>query len=538
MADADSAARFKGTGKPDPVRITNVAVKPSGEAGAADVTFDLAWDWSWRAAWKVKPEQHGGKDTLKLENWDAAWVFVKFRKPGADGWKHAILSTDKAAHKAPTGAKLDLGSSDDPADGGAGGKRGIGAFVYRASNGHGANNWKGVSLRWLHGKNGLKDPKAVEIKVLAVEMVRVPQCAFWLGDGTSKDVVGTFSRGTGVKPFRITSEQAIGLGGEDAQNLGNRDSDGMFANTPDDFNRDQSRRLPASFPKGYAGFYCMKYEVTQQQYVDYLNLLSYRDQCRAMALNSRHNKGNMFGGRAKSKAGTPLDRKAQGNTIMIEVPGVTPPSTPLVVDRKTFVASASIEHPGTPARFKTSSPHVACNGNSQPQVAAYCAWAGLRPMTELEYEKTCRGPILPVANEYAWGTTEIDWDRYHHKGKAGVPWRVGAFTTPESDRGQAGASYWGILDLSGNVLETTVGVGLVVGRRFNGTHGEGGNAPWETKDTFGYRGGAFPGHHYEHSGGDLALRVADRFIACRANVIEAGVERWYPLGFRCVRTEP
>ncbi|MDP6357197.1 MAG: hypothetical protein QF473_18930, partial [Planctomycetota bacterium] len=60
----------------------------------------------------------------------------------------------------------------------------------------------------------------------------------------------------------------------------------------------------------------------------------------------------------------------------------------------------------------------------------------------------------------------------------------------------------------------------------------------KTTDTFGYRGGAFPGHHYPHAGGDLALRLSDRYIACRANVIEAGVERWYPLGFRCVRTEP
>jgi hypothetical protein len=28
-------------------------------------------------------------------------------------------------------------------------------------------------------------------------------------------------------------------------------------------------------------------------------------------------------------------------------------------------------------------------------------------MTELEYEKACRGPLMPVANEYAWGTTTI-----------------------------------------------------------------------------------------------------------------------------------
>ena len=39
-------ARFKGSGKVDLARISNVAVKPSGEAGVGTITFDLAWDWS------------------------------------------------------------------------------------------------------------------------------------------------------------------------------------------------------------------------------------------------------------------------------------------------------------------------------------------------------------------------------------------------------------------------------------------------------------------------------------------------------------
>ena len=34
---------------------------------------------------------------------------------------------------------------------------------------------------------------------------------------------------------------------------------------------------------------------------------------------------------------------------------------------------------------------------------AYLDWSCLRPMTEFEYEKICRGPVYPVANEYAWG---------------------------------------------------------------------------------------------------------------------------------------
>ena len=107
-ADDHAGARFKGTGKADPARITNVAVKPSGSPGAADVTFDLAWDHSWRAAWEVGAEQHGGKGALKLESWDAAWVFVKFRKRGDDRWSHAMLSTNQAERETRVGVEYEI----------------------------------------------------------------------------------------------------------------------------------------------------------------------------------------------------------------------------------------------------------------------------------------------------------------------------------------------------------------------------------------------------------------------------------------------
>ena len=47
---------------------------------------------------------------------------------------------------------------------------------------------------------------------------------------------------------------------------------------------------------------------------------------------------------------------------------------------------------------------MACNWLSWADVAAYLDWSGLRPMTELEFEKACRGPNAPVAGEYAWGS--------------------------------------------------------------------------------------------------------------------------------------
>ena len=33
-------------------------------------------------------------------------------------------------------------------------------------------------------------------------------------------------------------------------------------------------------------------------------------------------------------------------------------------------------------------------------------------MTELEYEKACRGTMAPVADEYAWGTASIAGSAY------------------------------------------------------------------------------------------------------------------------------
>jgi hypothetical protein len=113
LADDHAEARFRGTGKADPVRIGNVTCKPSGSKGAAVIAFDIAWNHSWRATWEVGEEQHGGKGTLSVENWDAAWVFIKLRKPGADHWTQATLSTNRAHHTAPAGATLDVGLSDD-----------------------------------------------------------------------------------------------------------------------------------------------------------------------------------------------------------------------------------------------------------------------------------------------------------------------------------------------------------------------------------------------------------------------------------------
>jgi formylglycine-generating enzyme required for sulfatase activity len=217
---------------------------------------------------------------------------------------------------------------------------------------------------------------------------------------------------------------------------------------------------------------------------------------------------------------------------------------------------------------------------------AYAAWAGLRPMTELEYEKACRGPLVPVPNEYAWGTDRIagtnspesprdgysirnagrtdervDWEGENGpdatRGNAAWwgaieqgtgsfavhaingPLRVGIFATSESGRVAAGASYWGILELTGNLWERLVTVGYEGGRRFAGTHGEGSLAQpagWSFSNghEFGIRGGG-SGWWKDHSG---TPRVSDRTNMFRGLLNPRIRIHQFNRGFRCVRTAP
>jgi len=525
LADNDPDARFRGTGKADSIRIDNVSVKSTSVEGASTIGFDLAWDHSWRAAWDVGPDEHGGTSMLKLESWDAAWLFAKFRKAGGNGWSHVTLSTNAADHSVPAGAMLEVGLSDD-------GKRGTGVFVHRATAGSGPNNFKGVTLRWLHGEDGVENPGAANLKVFAIQMVHVPQCAFWAGDGTTKQtpgqfpvgdtdlrrhhhgyihlVTGQFSAGNTTEPFRIESEDVLTLGGQSKKNLGNREGLGMLR--ADDFTSFVTRTLPAEFPKGYAAFYCMKHEVTRGEYAAFLSTLSFEQQSPVTA------KGNG----PDCPAGTLVFAPDDPQGIKIAVPGKTP---------------------ATPAVYGTDAPHLACNYLTWSEGLQYANWAGLRLMTELEYEKACRGPFRPGPNQYAWGTDRIT--------DTNAP-------TPDSGRISAGASYWGILGLSSDPGERTVTVGNRFGRRFAGTHGDGtlarparaeekrdGQPPgWHGLSivAIGHRGGA------RYGGGiiskmdpvyeNLRLRTSDRFRATceHPSLLFHPRQQYSSSGFRFVRT--
>ena len=98
-------------------------------------------------------------------------------------------------------------------------------------------------------------------------------------------------------------------------------------------------------------------------------------------------------------------------------------------------------------------------------LAAYLDWSALRPMTELEFEKVCRGTMPRVAGEYPWGDTTInpfysstienalqptETETTVVNGRCAVaintgsgvygPLKVGVFATANSGRSSAGAA--------------------------------------------------------------------------------------------------
>jgi hypothetical protein len=128
-------------------------------------------------------------------------------------------------------------------------------------------------------------------------------------------------------------------------------------------------------------------------------------------------------------------------------------------------------------------------GFSMEDYYTYADWSGLRPLTELEYEKMCRGTdrtgvapgiaVYPVNGEYAWGesaglssfstTASLTNDGTVSEGIVSPtssilnialistgPVRCGIFAAKNPTSNQrrlTGASYYGVMELTGNLEE-------------------------------------------------------------------------------------
>ncbi len=430
------------------IQVTGVAIGSQNKpAKTTNIGFTPSWDNSW-------------SDGV---NNDAAWVFVKYQD--ASGiWRH------------PTLISANSGLTPD----------GKGVFSASGSN---------IDVVWNYGADGIRDFDLVVVKVFAVEMVYNPTADFLVGDpnAPASGPAGSFYTSVINGAYDVSSEGAVTVGTA---------SGNLYYNS----GGDQTGPIPAAYPKGYSGFYSMKYEISEGQYVDFLNTLT-----PAQAAN----------------------RFSAGSTG----------------SRYSITVSAGV--------YSTSRPDRACNFLSWSDGIAYADWAGLRPMTELEFEKASRGPLAPVADEYAWGNTGITvagtisgtengtetistagancnfGSPTFSGGDAGQgPLRNGIFATGSSTRSSAGASYFGSMEMSGNLWEQVVTVGNSGGRAFTGNNGDGtldasgdaNVANWPTSSGSGLRGGSF-----NTSG--ATCKVADRSSAATS-----ATSRNADVGFRCVRS--
>jgi len=294
--------------------VTKLGNNPTNKT--IQIQFDLSWQNSWR-------------DSI---NWDAAWIFIKFKD--ANGlWQHARINLAGFANGAGTSNTIKVGSDS------------VGAFVYRSALGSGNFNATSMQLQWNYGASGLTDGSGLEVRVFATEMVYVPEGDFNVekrfyfyrngslvffprdpnisAPGNNFPVINnrltptiTYNDGGGTLRIKVKGDAGIDI-----------NNDGVVDNT--------------NYPTGYKPFYSYKYELSEQQYADFLNTLT-----------------------TIQKAN--LGVAGYGITI-------------------------------NNGAYFSSSPNRACNNATSERILSYADWSGLRPMSILEFNKASYGP-LPVLN--------------------------------------------------------------------------------------------------------------------------------------------
>lgn len=214
------------------------------------------------------------------------------------------------------------------------------------------------------------------------------------------------------------------------------------------------------YPNGFEGFYAMKYELSQEQYVRFLNKLNATQQkARTVDILDDLEPGEYVFGDDRTQ---PTNRN--GIVLGARSNGVA-------------IFACNLTKKGDKVSQEDDGQNVACNFLSVRDMLAYADWAGLRPLSEFEYEKMGRRPYpqlpeqngwaggdrtdvkYPTSGAFADGTTPGGEDErlasgnVNAGGKMDGPVRVGSFAPMAKTPQQAGASYWGLMDLSGNLAE-------------------------------------------------------------------------------------
>jgi hypothetical protein len=347
------------------------------------VQFDLSWDNSWRDA----------------INWDAAWVFMKFKD--ANGlWQHVQLNTTGFANGTGTANTVQVTSDN------------IGVWVYRSAQGSGNFNSASMQLQWNYGLSGLTSVTGLEVRVYAIEMVYVPQ-----GDFNVAKNFGAYNLnfGTTLRTFSAPGNNHPVINNRITPSLTYNDGNTATIRIKGDAGIDSDNNGTVDkpdYPTGYKAFYCYKYELTEQQYADFLNTLT----------------------------------ATQRTTLGI------------------LGANITLSN----GQYFSSQPNFACGNSSGDAFFSYADWSGVRPMSILEFNKVSYGPLQPFfINESgtcpgngmygypAWGSagggTTCSTTNFWNVSK-----NVGSSATSSTNRITSGASYYGVMNLTGSAREPVV----------------------------------------------------------------------------------
>ncbi len=426
------------------VVLSNVSIINNGP-GNVQVKFDLSWDNSWRV--NVGPN-----------NYDGVWVFFKY-KNASGNWVQMFMTGNN--NVIPAG--VDAYQTND--------FNKAGAMIYREANGFGSMNITNIRLGVVSTL-----PYDIDMKGFAIEMVFVPAPTtrpfFGDGDGVTESTNAFHYTDNTATTSSVVPMRADGNGYDDNELEGVTNSTGIYVYSNDTIQLTVPLGTLDPFPTMKA-LWCMKYEITQGAYRDFLNTLSYDQQDN----RTTNDPSSAIGIGALTTSGS------NRNFLEIKTPGVV----------STTAAVYGCDANGNNVYDESADGEwVACGFLNWPDVAAFLDWSGLAPMSEFQYERICRGstssgPQPANLGEYAWGDNTITATAFTLSGSftaselvtnggtltgngiyvasvVGGPLRNGIFARPSSNRLTSGAGFYGTMEMSGNVEEFVISVGTVAGR--------------------------------------------------------------------------
>ncbi|SNS43912.1 Sulfatase-modifying factor enzyme 1 [Ekhidna lutea] len=380
---------------------------------------------------------------------DAAWVFFKWVNNERNGY--ITIHVKQGGHKAVANGQEQVPLTFTPS------KDGMGVFISLANPGESDVSARVVIELEPTDFDGI-NARQQQLIPYAIEMVYIPEGPVTLGapNTTEHGALYLSDKDGAIKGlYEIKKQdQSIDIGPENNK---------LYYQAQSGYEGDQQGTIGAEFPRGVAGFYIMKYEPTQGHYVDFLNSLS-------------------------------PEQQAANN--LSEVEGYSQNRGTIYQENGMFIAGK---------------PDQPCNYISWDEGIAYADWAGLRPITEFEYTKACRGSKSPIEMEFPWNTAEKTQVRRQLNSTGDLVYLdLDEGDITNENRDLYGVSLFRVHDLAGSLWEKVISIGHEKGRNFQGTHGDGDltengsatNIDWpkgnQDSGGFGFRGGGFYGYGREY----------------------------------------